>query len=233
MNDRLKDLIVSRDAEFFGVADLSLVSEDIASRGGPSVVEFPRAISIGMVLPHAIVNQLPRRTESFMAAVNYRLHAYDVINERLDQIASRLTSFLQNAGYIALPVPAAKQTDTESLSSFFSHKMAAHLAGLGWIGKNCLLITPEVGPRVRWTSVLTDAPLNITGEPIAERCGNCKECVDICPTGAITGRSFQEEDPRDIRLDAHKCDRYIKEMESVIGLPVCGMCLYACPFGRR
>jgi epoxyqueuosine reductase QueG len=115
----------------------------------------------------------------------------------------------------------------------FSHKMAAHLAGLGWIGKSCLLITPQVGPRVRWVSVLTDAPLEVTGEPMVEQCGSCQECVEICPVQAFTGRPFREEEPREMRYDAGKCDRYFRKMKEKNGdLAICGLCLYVCPHGR-
>ncbi|MCK9565162.1 MAG: hypothetical protein M0Q43_03825 [Methanothrix sp.] len=71
----------------------------------------------------------------------------------------------------------------ERVAVVFSHKLAAHMAGLGWIGKSCLLITPEAGPRVRWASVLTDAPMKATGYAMAERCGECRKCVDVCPHG--------------------------------------------------
>ena len=89
----------------------------------------------------------------------------------------------------------------------FSHKLAAHLAGLGWIGKSCLLVTLEVGPRVRWASVLTDASL-MAGEPLEERCGECRGCVEVCPVGAFSGRSFFSDEPRAARFDVFKCRYY-------------------------
>ena len=72
------------------------------------------------------------------------------------------------------PLPAALTVLLENLKderqrAVFSNKLAAHLAGLGWIGKSCLLITPQVGPRVRWVSVLTEAPLALTGGMAEER----------------------------------------------------------------
>ena len=110
--------------------------------------------------------------------------------------------------------------------------MAAHLAGLGWIGKSCLLVTPEAGPRVRWTTVLTDAPLK-AGTPMEMRCGDCHECVDICPVKAFTGRNFIESEPREARYDARRCEKYLKGLEASTGYGVCGMCLYICPHGKK
>ena len=83
-------------------------------------------------------------------------------------------------------------------------------------------------------SVLTDAPLAIGGKPMEERCGTCRECVEICPVQAFTGQPFREGEPREVRYDASKCDRYFKKMEEKKpGLEVCGLCLYVCPYGRQ
>lgn len=219
------------EADFSGIADLSPAYEAILAQGGPQVASYPRAVSMGIKLVNSIVDQLPRRAER-LAAVSYRSHAYDVINVRLDAMASRMASHLQRLGYAALPVSASLRVDDERISSFFSHKMAAHLAGLGWIGKSCLLVTLQVGPRVRWISVLTDAPLQASGEPMAEQCGACTACQEICPVQALSGTSFNPNQPREARFDAHKCEQYFQLLEKS-GPPVCGMCLYICPYGRN
>jgi len=217
-------------ADFFGVADLTPAHAAILEQGGPAVALFPRALSIGVALMHAIVDQLPRRAERAVS-MTYRAHAYDLVNMRLDQIASRLSSALQKAGYRALPVPASSTVDESRLIGLFSHKMAAHLAGLGWIGKSCLLVTPSHGPRVRWASVLTDAPLP-AGQPMAPRCGDCHECVEACPVRAFSGRDFRAEEARTARYDAHRCHAYLSQQKESTGLRTCGMCLYACPYGK-
>jgi epoxyqueuosine reductase QueG len=85
---------------------------------------------------------------------------------------------------------------------------------------------------VRWDTIITDAPLKAADNPMKERCGDCHECVDICPAKAFTGEPFREEDPREIRYDAHKCDKYPGKLEKTSALGVCGMCLYICPFGK-
>jgi epoxyqueuosine reductase QueG len=90
-----------------------------------------------------------------------------------------------------------------------------------------------VGPRARWATVLTDAPLSASGEPMPVACGDCRECVDICPVGAYTGEAFRPEDPREVRFDAQKCQRYFVELEETTGLSVCGLCLYVCPNGKN
>lgn len=232
LNQRIEGLARALGADFFGVADLAPAHDAILEQGGASVAGFPNAVSIGIALFDTIVDRLPQRAE-YAVAVDYRHHCYDVTNQRLDHIVSRLSSVLQNDGYGVLPVPASKRVDTDKLCGSFSHKMAAHLAGLGWIGKSCLLVTPEQGPRVRWGTVLTDAPLMATGEATAEQCGTCVECVEICPVKAFTGQPFREHESRAVRYDADKCDRYFASLKENDHLAVCGMCLYICPYGRQ
>lgn len=227
-------LSLARDlgADFCGIADLTPARGFIAEQGGEVMAAYPRAISVGVELPHAIVDRLPDRADRSVA-LSYRTHAYDVVNQRLDQIASRLASALQAAGSSAYPIPASQIVDTERQRGAFSHKLAARLAGLGWIGKSCLLVTPSAGPRVRWATVLTDAALPAAAGPVADGCGGCTECVDACPVRAFTGRAFDPTEPREARYDVGACRDYQNGTVPRVGVPICGMCLYVCPFGRR
>lgn len=218
-------------ADYYGVADLTNAENFIDQQGRISVKQYPRAVSLGIVLLDTIIDDLPMRFENCVA-VNYK-HHYDMVNLRLDLIASRLASIIQREGYKAMPVPASERCDDKRISALFSHKLAANLAGLGWIGKNCLLITPESGPRVRWISILTNAPLHPTGSPMKNQCGDCRECVDICPVDAFTGKSFRIEDEREVRYDAKKCEEYFELMEEAGNIPVCGLCIYKCPSGTK
>jgi epoxyqueuosine reductase len=219
-------------ADFYGVADLSSAQNFIKKQGNNAVGSYPRAISLGIRLMDSILDQLPKRDERSVA-VNYHHHAYQVINQQLDLMASRLSREIQKKGYQALPIPASERYDDERICAVFSHKLAAHLAGQGWIGKSCLLVTAEACPRVRWITILTDAPLNVTGEPGNEYCGDCTDCVDICPVSAFTGEPFRENEPREVRYDAQKCERYLKNLEKNEPWAVCGLCVYICPHGRK
>jgi len=233
LENQLLDSAMAWGADYFGIADLTPARDTILEQGGTEIAQYPRSISVGIALFHTIVNQLFRRPDR-AAAVSYRSHCYEVINVRLDQVISRVASILQRGGHSAFPIPASRRVDDDRICAIFSHKLSAHLAGLGWIGKNCLLITPDMGPRVRWATVLTDAPLTPTGRPIVERCGDCHECVDICPVGGFTGQPFRAEEPRAARFDAGKCDRYFSKMkEKDTETAVCGLCLYTCPYGRH
>lgn len=231
LDERLDEFARELGADFFGVADITPAEDFIQNQGGDMVMGYPRAISIGIILLDTIVDQLPQRFEKSVA-VNYRHHTYDIINLRLDLISSRIGSLLQKEGHKALPIPASERYDDKELFAVFSHKLAANMAGLGWIGKSCLLITPEAGPRVRWTTILTEAPLNPTGEPLEDGCGECTDCVDTCPVSAFTGEKFRADENREVRYDARKCEKYFKVMEDAGKIPVCGLCIYNCPKGR-
>lgn len=218
--------------DFIGVAGISKYRHEIEKIGGSLVGDFPRALSIGIVLPNSIVNLLEDR-ESYENVLQYKTHAYDIINNRLDIFASIVTSVIQKQGHRVMPIPSSERIDSERVCASISHKITARLAGFGWIGKNCLLITPEHGPRVRWTTVLTNAPF-IENQTIMEnKCGHCNQCAKICPAQAIKGRTFMEYEPRSERLDVEKCEKYFAKLTNEDKLSICGMCLYTCPHGKK
>lgn len=226
----IERILESAGVSVFGYADVSGVMDQIDAPHREAVGERPVAVSFGIGLPHPVVDGL--QAASVDAARLYKHHAYDVINLRLDLAASQVTQAIQRAGFRALPVPASQRLDGAELRSLFPHKTAAHLAGLGWIGRNCLLITPEFGPRIRFATVLTDLPLKEAAQRMSPRCGNCTACVDVCPARALTGRPFDESEGRDLRFAATHCREHLTKKRERTGLDVCGLCLYVCPFGR-
>lgn len=181
-------------ADYLGVADLAGVADVVLAQGGPSVAGYPRAVSLGIGLADPLVDLLGGPRDRAGDAL-YRYHTYSVVNPALDRCALLVARCLAKNGYRALPVPASLRTDDTRIAGPVSHKLVAHLAGLGWIGRSCLLVTPERGPRARWITVLTDAPLKPTGGPSEPRCGDCRACVDACPVGAFTSRSFAPGNP--------------------------------------
>jgi epoxyqueuosine reductase QueG len=233
LQDELTTLARARGGvDYFGMADLTIARDFIRNQAGGLLPQLSMAVSIGIVLPDTVVNMLSHRDQNAVR-VSYRTHAYDIVNRRLDLVASEIGSILQRRGYQAFPVAASERVDDKRICAIFSHKLAANLSGLGWIGKSCLLVTPDNGPRVRWATVLTNAPLEPTGEPMQDRCATCIECVEICPVQAFSGKHFDPNESREVRYRADKCDAYFRAMETKGELKVCGMCLYVCPFGRE
>jgi len=232
LNHRVERIARLQEISVVGFADLSPYENNLVAFGGEILRGYPYGISIGIALPKDIVDGLSDRNNPNNASL-YHLHAYEIINSRLDFATSLISSFLYRIGYRALPIPAAERTDLENAIPTISHKMVAHIAGLGWIGKNCLLITPEYGPRIRLSSILTNAPLVVTNNLLEERCNTCRACVEICPVTAIRGRNYKLGEAREERFDFRKCQSYFEEMKKDTSKKaVCGMCLYICPYGK-
>ena len=229
MRVELEEKAREQATDLFGVADLAATQDFVCQQGGEHLRQFPKAISVGIRLLDAIVDGLLRH-EDPATIFTYRA-LYNSANSHLDHIALLLAKRIQEEGFLAFPVPASQTIDSEKLIGVISHKLAARSAGLGWIGKSCLLITPEYGPRVRFATILTDAPLD-AGSPIDERCGDCKECVDTCPVRAFTGVEFDPSQPREARFNAHLCREYGRKREEKLGEGLCGLCVYVCPYGR-
>ena len=227
---KLESLARDMGATHFGIADITPARQPICEQGGEFLTQFPRAVSHGFVLTDAIVNTLVHH-ENIAALNTYWHYVYRIVNPCLDSISLTLAQSLDKAGFQAYVVPASQTVDRTRFVGVFSHKLAAHLAGLGWIGKSALLITPEHGPRVRWGTVLTDAPLE-AGTPMDEMCRDCNECVKDCPAYAFTGQAFDKPRPRSEIFAAEACHAYLNNREQT-GHRACGMCVYICPFGRK
>ena len=219
---RLEALAYQNGADLFGVADLVQAHEFIVNQGGAMLGEFPRGVSIGMRLSDTIVDTHSPEEKHGLSL--YWWHVYSVITPMLDVLAQRIQHELQAEGYRTLHVPGSMPYNRKTLKSLLPHKLAAHLSGLGWIGKSCLLITPGFGPRVRFVTVLTDAPLQ-TGKSLDKKCGKCKRCIEACPVQALKGIEFRPEEPVETRFDNRKCEQYRSTNP-------CGICVAACPFGR-
>lgn len=232
LNNQIKKLLDAHYVNHVGFADLRKYETDLIRFGGNLVKGYKHGISIGIAVPDSIVDHLQERDDVNVSCA-YRLHGYEILNNRLNLLASEVSSFLNQKGYPTLPITAADRTDEENAIPTVSHKMIAHIAGLGWIGKSCLLVTPEHGPRVRFISLLTNAPLESIDNPLEQRCGDCSECVKICPVKAIKGKNYQTGEPREVRFEFKKCHNYFENLKKTSKYPVCGLCLYVCPKGRK
>jgi epoxyqueuosine reductase QueG len=225
----LEEMARNKGADLFGIADLTVAQDFICDQGGEYLKRFSKGISIGIHLLDAIIDELYRHEDRSVAFTYKGL--YNSVNSRLDHITLLLSKRIQNRGYQACPIPASQIIDEKRLVGATSHKLVANLAGLGWIGRSCLLVTPKYGPRVRFATILTDAPLK-AGSPKGNVCKDCSACVDICPAKAFTGVTFNPSEPREIRFNAVLCNNYVKKMQRNLGESLCGLCVYICPHGR-
>lgn len=232
LNGAIIKMLKPHYVDYIGFADLRSYQDDLADFGGAIVRGYDSGISIGLQIPDAITDLIPQRDDPNVSC-EYRVHGYDVLNQRLNVTASIVSSFLNRKGHRTLPIAVADRTNDDDAIPTVSHKMIAHIAGLGWIGKNCLLVTKDHGPRVRFITILTAAPLKTVDNPLAQQCHDCEECLKVCPVKAIRGRNFIPGEPREERFDFRKCQAYFEALKKNRKYAVCGMCLYACPYGKK
>lgn len=161
---------------------------------------------------------------------------YKRTNRLLSKLAMEGARLLEICGFKAIPLePTVQNFDQATLRTTLPHKTVATRAGLGWIGRNALLITPEYGPAVRITTILTDARLG-EGKPInSSQCGSCYACVETCPAKAPSGQAWDTSLDRDDFLDVRACYRKAKEFADEHGYDstICGICITACPWTQK
>jgi epoxyqueuosine reductase QueG len=218
---KLAALAVAEGADFLGCGDMTgayALAERVSGKALPAnSPRLPRVISIGVRLSEELVDSLPRNMGG------YSQHFYSTMWPKAKVIARKLGDCLKADGHRVL----------YGLSGLDGlPKMAARLSGLGWIGKSCLLVTPEVGPRAAWEAVLTDAPIRpTTAKPMERQCGDCRRCQDICPAKAIPGTDFAEDQPLAARFKAELCEKHRQSFGNIFTDGACGLCLKVCPFG--
>jgi epoxyqueuosine reductase QueG len=154
---------------------------------------------------------------------------YNTTNRLLDEMAYRLAVFINGRGCRAVSFPRDGYGDISVLvdnpQAAFSHVQAAFYAGLGSIGFNHTLLTPQYGPRVRLVSVLTDALIAPDSMMEESLCTGCKMCRRCCPTSSFTDTGGSIAD-----MDKHKCALYHKKLKEEYRYP-CGVCIKVCPVG--
>jgi epoxyqueuosine reductase QueG len=151
---------------------------------------------------------------------------------RLETVTAEIEQILQMHHVKYWIPPAAQENETE-LRALFSFKTAAARAGIGWFGKNDVIITERYGPRVRLSAILIDEIFPY-GQPVtAGRCpDDCTKCIDICPCKALKNRQWTIEKDRSEIIDYQKCNRMRSAFIKKLGRKnSCGLCLAVCPFG--
>lgn len=212
--DSLKEFCLGQGASLFGAADIAPIKDEFhISRD--EIEGLDRGISIGYRLSDRVLEGIQDRPTKIY------YHHYRQVNLFLDQLALRVVGLIQKAGYQAMAIPASQIIDWEKQLGHLSHKRIGMLAGLGWAGRNNLLVNPRLGARFRLMTLLTDMPLSCD-EKIKADCGDCKDCLKVCPTDAIKEK---QKDFGHIR-----CYEKLREFRK-LGYTdqfICGICVKAC-----
>ncbi|MEO4054617.1 tRNA epoxyqueuosine(34) reductase QueG [Solibacillus sp. CAU 1738] len=196
---------------------------DIEKRTEPTLLlDRPESIiAIALAYPskmeNAPVGKKGERRGIFCRA-SWGVDYHVAVRERLQLIEQWLHERVPN-------VKIKSMVDTGELVD----RAVAERAGIGWNGKNCSIITPEFGSYVYLGELITNIPF-APDTPIEDECGDCRLCIDVCPTGAIVAPG---------QLNSQRCIAFLTqtkgflpdEFRSKIGnrLYGCDTCQTVCP----
>ena len=192
------------------------------------VMEWPELLKGSAFYPES------KRAEALRLCL-YEKSGYQIINDHLNTIALRLATHLEGTGYASLFFPTTNTGVPEeyaSVPAMFSHRHAAVRAGLGEFGLNNVVVTAAYGPRIRWNSVITAAPLTPSPLLAAKTCDGfaCLECVRHCPHGALS--TLPEAEEHRVWLDPPARTEWSACRRSRMVTDCMGRCLRVCPAGR-
>lgn len=214
------------DAGYHG--EMSYMARHGARRARPADLEpgTLRVISLRMdYLPRdaaPIGDVLPEPLRAYVARYALGRDYHKLIRKRLQMLADRIAGEIGPFGYRAFCDSAP-----------VLEKALAEQAGLGWIGKNTLLLNERAGSWFFLGELYTDLPLPLDA-PGTNHCGTCHACLDVCPTRAFVAP---------YQLDARRCISYLTieyrgsipmELRPLIGNRIfgCDDCQAVCPWNR-
>ncbi|MBS2213797.1 epoxyqueuosine reductase [Carboxylicivirga mesophila] len=218
-NNQITNFLNDKGASFIRFINLQ-------SLNGQQTQGYSSAIIFGIALSAAYIKKVAKNT-SYVAQIKKTktLKQDEFHNTEIytDKLADELSILLQEAGYSSFSQSEANLEkaglyNSTTQTTPLPHKTLAVMSGLGWIGKNNLLITLDYGGAISMCSVLTNAPLNtdiFDLEP--SQCGKCTICQEICCTRALKGRTWSTATKRDQLIHINHCT-------------TCLQCMVQCPY---
>jgi epoxyqueuosine reductase len=223
---RIKQWCLEAGADIIGFTSVERWDEDntVPPDFRPRALWEPArsVVVLGISIPLPVVETTPSILHK---------EAYDTANRTLDGLAFNLVRYLNRLGYPAYFFCrdgfGSLRLLKDRPQAAFGHVMAAYYAGLGTVGVNNCLLTPEFGPRVRFVSVFTSAVLTPDPVVVKDLCIKCEACAKCCPVNALRLR----EDSFKGDYDVPAClERHI-ELTHDKAYP-CGICTKVCPIGK-
>jgi epoxyqueuosine reductase QueG len=193
MEAKIREFAIAKGASLVGFASTA----DFA--------DAPPGFSPNDILPTAqgvvvMAIAMPKGVLATNNAVVYTAHHTHVMKD-LDTLAYEVAMFIeQQSGKLAMPIPADDpyfhwEDERKYGAGILSHRHAAVKAGLGTLGKNSLLITPEFGNRVELVSIVTELAFASPAQAANLCPESCRLCVEACPSGALSGNYSVEQKP--------------------------------------
>lgn len=221
MENQIKDFFSRQNVKVYGWCNISAEHKGKIFLPEYTLERMKSVIVFGIPLSKAVLENLVDGPDLLY------LHHYRQANYILDKTAFSLASLLEEKGFLTIPVPASQIIDWQNQKALLSHKYFAILCGLGWLGRNNLVVNNVYRSRLRFASLLTEFDCKKNPEIVESGCGNCRVCIDFCPAGAISQNPEQ--------FNHTKCYEKIKEItkKKNISQYICGLCIKACEKWER
>ena len=193
---------------------------EFSGDGFDGMIRDGSVVSIAFAYPEYAVDSIAVGSEGGYDKEKWNIYAREYIrlNEALNEASTRIASEI---GGIAIPATtegaAAEISHVEDYYPLVvSHRVAAEQSGVGWRGKNELIVNPRFSCAIRLASVLTTLPMRKT-PPTKMGCGDCHACLDVCP---------YLRNKEELQNYREQCRRYLISLGLVSD--VCGKCVKAC-----
>lgn len=193
LKNDLKTIAFENHLDFFGVGSVDRWANAPAGRRPMDLMPDARSVIVmGIKIPEGSIESNRRAHEDNLrhGIFTYMLYGYNKLNEVMDKAALKVGGHIQRAvrGQVFF-IPSSIPRDEYLMMGVMSNRHSAVAAGLGEFGWNNLVLTPEVGPRVRWVQLITNHEIEpdalYNGSKLCDR-SNCRVCIDVCPVAAFS-----------------------------------------------
>jgi epoxyqueuosine reductase len=202
INELIANYTKDKGIDILSFIDISILPNEITRN-------YENAILIGIALTKDYLRRLS--TDS-----NTDFSEFTQKENIADRLAENIADLLMENGYKSYAQSESNigndgLIDGQSLCSVLPHKTIALLSGIGWIGKDNLIVTRKYGSAICFCTVLTNAPIiSENKELMLPQCGSCNVCKTACPKQAISGRNWEIGCKRDNLLDINLCKPCLK-----------------------
>jgi epoxyqueuosine reductase len=258
----IKELILAEGIDLVGIADAKNLILSYPPRPATDLMPTAKSVIV-MAVAHSLGSVY---SPDIMLWTRSKMQT----SRLLDETAEKVGRMLEREGFLTLPISADKPVEIVKHNpetgkkfrqtrtvGFLSFKHAAVSCGMGEIGNNNLLLTPEFGPHQRLCAIVTEAALEPDARQDFDLCKECNKCVAACPSGALTpdgydvdpcfvywSMGFKQLPPahfwqwpgyiRMIRQHMKKRDFLVETGQTYItDVDFCIECMRACPVGER
>lgn len=193
---------------------------EIVGRRTLALMEEGSVVCIGIAYPEHAIDSINVVVDGVVDKDKWNVYAkeYQKINGHLDDISEKIADRFDSIAVAATLSGLVEKV--EHVSEYYplaiSHRVVAENAGLGWRGKNELIVNERYGCAMRFASIITGLQLP-RGKKVDPKCGSCRACLEAC---AILKNKERLSDFRE------NCRRFIKSL--ALSDEVCGKCIKSC-----